>query len=159
MSNSNTNSTQLQEFKRNNIHIKCNQHQTLNEIYLIQQKKFICEYDIFDLNSDNNLHLSEILEQNREKILKLQNPKRKNDSKILEVLPPLNEEYDLMQLELEELSSLVNKFDLDFLKRLTNVIYSNEAFEEIQEMINQIKFNEQGKPDMRRICSTPYPID
>ena len=143
----------INEFKRNKLNIKCKEHQTLNKYYLKKSKKFICEYDGFDEDGpDSFVHLPQILEENREKILSLQNKEEKQKQDfILEILPEINKEYNSVEINSEEINTIIKNFDQNFLSRIQNMILKNESFSEIREVINQIKFNGDGKPDLRKI--------
>merc|ERR1712032_1790307 len=152
INNQNNHAIEVMKFKREMLNVKNLEYQTLNKYYLIKEKRFVCEYEI-QKEENNYLHLKDILEQNREKILKLQSKDRKKDGDnlLLEILPKVNREYNAMEIETSQFQSLVQNFDADFLSNLHNIILCNEAFTEIQDLIDEINFNADGHADLRKI--------
>ena len=154
MNDANNNATEVMKFKRDKLNIKCLEHQTLNKYYVKKEKRFVCEYEALEEEA-NYLHLTQMLEKNREKILMLQNKDIIKDGQILQILPKVNKEYSAMEIETNQFHSLVQNFDADFLSNLHNLILSNEVFTEIQDVINEIHFNENGNVDLRKIGGIP----
>ncbi len=143
----------MSKLKVERLNLRCKEHQVLNKYYLLKDRKFVCEYDGFDKDGpDSFLHLPQILEQNRKRILELQKNSKTNTSvELLELIPLVSGECNAMELDAESLNKTVENFSEKFLDKLKDLIFQNEAYSEIKEIIDQINFNEQGKPDLRKI--------
>jgi len=143
----------MSKMKTDRLNLRCKEHQVLNKYYLIKEKKFVCEYDGYDDNGpDSFMHLPQIIEQNRKTILHLQNQQLKSQSPaLISAIPNVNSELNNLDLDASTLNSTSNKFSDNFMKKLKEVIFQNEAYHEIKEIIDQIKFNNDGKADLRKI--------
>jgi chromosome segregation ATPase len=143
----------MSRLKTEKLNLRCKEHQVLNKYYLIRERKFVCEYDGFDKDGpDSFLHLPQILEQNRRKILDLQTSQVKNTSQeLMNRIPLINAELNTLDLDANTINSTMDNFSENFIDQLKDLIFQNEAYAEIREIINQINFNADGKPDLRKI--------
>ena len=150
--------TKFKELKKDKLRVECHEHKTLNKYYSKSQKIFICEYcTMNNVDGKDLVHLTEILERNRDKIIRLQKTKQNlpKGTTIHQTLLSANKEYNSIELESTLLNTFVVNFDLQFFTRIQNLIFYSDAFEEIQEMINNIVFYEDGKPDLKKNWKGP----
>lgn len=143
----------MSRLKVERLNLRCKEHQVLNKYYLIKDKKFVCEYDGFDKDGPESfLHLPQILEQNRKRILQLQKNSLSNTSpELLTLIPNVSGECNALELDANTLNETLENFSENFLNKLKDLIFQNEAYAEIKEIIDQINFNADGKPDLRKI--------
>lgn len=135
------------------LSIECPVHKCLNKYYLKNQNKFVCEYDGFDKDGpDSFWHLPQILENNRARILKLQSGSLSSASPELhKLLPYASNEYQNLSSDTNKLANLVQSLAENVFMKMTDNIFSNESYNDIKDIISQINFNAQGKPDLRKI--------
>jgi chromosome segregation ATPase len=76
---------------------------------------------------------------------------RQTSPQLLSLIPEVSGECNAMDLEAGTLNETVDNFSDSFLNKLKDLIFQNEAYSEIKEVIDQINFNADGKPDLRKI--------
>ncbi len=135
------------------IQIKCSLHQTLNKYYLKSENRFVCEYDGFDKDGpDNFLHMPQILEIYREEILHIQkNPQLLHKTKIDELIPIYLNKVKKMNIDTTKLNQEVETFKEKICEKVMFILRSNANLAEIKELLNEVNFTSDGKPDLKKI--------
>lgn len=134
-------------------HLRCNIHQVLNKYYLKKKETFVCEYDGFDEDGpDSFMHMPEILEKYHDEIINLQKHPEYFEKNEFELKIP-NYAKSGKNLNVE-----INKFNYDYQKfmdetfsRIIHFIKANHSLNEIKDLINEVKFTPQKKPQLSQI--------
>lgn len=135
------------------INLICPIHQSLNKYYSKKQKAFVCEYDGFDHDGgDSFLNMPQILEKYREEILYLQsNLNTVQNHKYEDIIPLYISKVKNLNLILSKFSHDIDNFKNNLLAKIMFLLRSSNNIYEIQDLINQVKFNKDGKPDLKHI--------
>lgn len=138
------------------LNLECPIHKCLNKYYLKKENRFVCEYDGFDRDGpDGYWHLPQVLEHNRSKILKLQSNQPSNlastSPELQRLLPLASNEYKNLANDNSKLAAIIDELGAKILSKITNGSFSTEGFNELKDVLNQINFNADGKPDLKKI--------
>ena len=138
---------------KSNLKIVCESHKTLNKYYLQKENKFVCEYDGYEMSGPDSLvHLPQILEKHREQILTLQK------NQLLETSSKGTEVVDHFLTKLAKLNGQSSKFSYDLetfrntvCQRMLFQLTNSNSLSEIRDLINEVKFGADNKPDLKKI--------
>ncbi len=152
MSNSNKNK---EAYQLNQTSLLCEIHQMLKKYYIVNENRFVCEYDGEELFTQKTLHLNQIIDQNYHKIPQLidQSNTLEYNSRVKDLLPAIKEILNRLCEKSSNLLEYSEKYNSDIQKRISNL--NNQAEKEYaKEVLSHIPLNANGKPDTSKVMKS-----
>jgi hypothetical protein len=147
------NDEMTQSYLELSANVKCKIHQTLNKYYLKKKEKFVCEYDGFDDDGpDSFMHMPQILEQYHDEIINLQtHPEYFEQSEVNLKIPNFSKNGKRLNLDISKFNYEYENFMQDTFYKIINFIKANNSLVDIKDLINEVKFNRDRKPELKKI--------
>jgi len=133
----------------NNDEINCPEHKLPRKYWVPELKKFFCEHDY--INSNEMLHFKFILDKYSEDI---KNLKQLSNQKTRSNCEELYSKSNISNIHFEKLFEIINNFNesfkefgMNFINKFIETSEQDKEIFKLRDLIDSIKFNEQGKAD------------